>query len=171
MPLRVLGIRQVQECVLNVKLQWLACIAMTSFGACAPDPISTAKGVPEAPPGSGDTMTGKIIGDFNSDGVVNSADLEIFKTKYNYMVFPTGDYNQDGVVDSADLIVYNSGSLDADGNANGKIDAGDLVVLMDNMNKGHLSHEAGDLDRDNDVDMDDFKVWRENEKKELEKNQ
>jgi hypothetical protein len=48
------------------------------------------------------------LGDLNSDGVVNTADLTTFLARFGQQVLPgtTGDLNVDGTVDTADLVRF-----------------------------------------------------------------
>lgn len=77
-----------------------------------------------------------------------------------------GDYNDDGMVSELDFLVWktsfgSTSNLNADGNGNGTVDAGDYALWRDNLGFGASSLVAsGDYDRNSIVDQLDYDVWR-----------
>ena len=74
-----------------------------------------------------------LDGDFNDDGVVNSADVDQFCEQLQTATDPTFDLNHDGEIDETDrdiLILDFLGSTYGDANLNGVFDAQDLVDVF-----------------------------------------
>ena len=82
-------------------------------------------------------------GDYNFDGVVNGADLEVWEDDYGRLVFVGGDFNDDKEIDGSDLAIWEDGY--------GKFNS--LLGMFAN-------YTDGDTDGDADVDGDDFLNWQ-----------
>jgi hypothetical protein len=108
-----------------------------------------------------------LIGDYNRNGIVDSADLTIWQNSYGYGEISniTGDGNHDGIVDSEDYDVWftnfgQSGQgIPGDYNGDGIVDAADYSVWEDNQGAVWSPDVAGDGDDDGDVDGRDYMTW------------
>ena len=111
--------------------------------------------------------------DGDGNGVVDANDLFVWRANYGAtatspppqtLALVAGDYNFDGTVDSDDYLVWfsNLGSttnLDADGNENGVIDAGDLSILQQTFMITTLDVLPGDFNDNGVVDTADYDLW------------
>lgn len=118
------------------------------------------------PPG---TYTVKFVVQDVTDRKVDSA---LFIKRNSLTLFPVshGDYNLDGVVDSADYTVWASNYTltcatfeDGDGNGNGVVDLADYNVWRDNLGASGNGDFTADFNRDGVVDAADYTIWQDND--------
>jgi len=109
--------------------------------------------------------------DFNNDGKVDGADLEIWRNNFGRVgvTSETGDADGDGDVDDEDLRVWadqfgqgvDPGDIDADFNNDSDIDGSDFLIWQRHLGEtGPLTNADGDADGDGDVDGTDFMIWQ-----------
>jgi hypothetical protein len=110
-------------------------------------------------------------GDYNLDGVVDSADYVIWRKNEGITSGATvtqGDGDGNGMVDKTDYKVWRehyglhgNGDFTADFNRDGIVDGGDYVIWRKNSGLLHCAGRfEGDADADGDVDNDDYNIWR-----------
>lgn len=110
-------------------------------------------------------------GDYNGDGVVNTADYAVWSTHFGQSpaTFYDGDGNGDGVVNAADYILYRkfqgqtgNADLSADFNRDGCVDDDDWEIWNTYQGLDHCgSRFEGDADGDGDVDDIDEDIFNE----------
>ncbi len=107
-----------------------------------------------------------LLGDFNSDGTLDCADINLLTTAVaNGGGGAFFDLTGDGVVDGADIenwVTEQRGTLMGDANLDGVVDTSDFNVW--NGGKFTSSSEwcSGDFNGDGSVDISDFNVWNSN---------
>jgi hypothetical protein len=114
-----------------------------------------------------------LSGDFNTDGVVNSADYLVWRKTLSEYVEPYSgaDGDGDGMVDADDLNVWRAHfgetlppaapPLPGDYNRDGTVDSADYVVWRKTMGStGMAAYSGADGNGDTTVDQDDLAVWK-----------
>jgi hypothetical protein len=109
-----------------------------------------------------------LAADFNGDGKVDAADLEIWKTNFGRtgVTNAQGDADADGKVDNEDLKAwadqFGQGpgvTIDADFNNDNVVNGADFIIWQRNLGASGGS-VSGDADGDGDVDGTDFLIWQ-----------
>lgn len=112
-------------------------------------------------------------GDYNFDGVVDGADLNIWDADYGRLVIVGGDFNDDNEINSADLAIWESGygqfnpllgsfANYTDGDTDGDADVDGIDFLNWQRGAGGTTDVAADGDGSAQISGDDFLLWQRN---------
>lgn len=112
-------------------------------------------------------------GDYNFDGVVDGADLNIWDADYGRLVIVGGDFNDDNEINSTDLAIWESGygqfnpllgsfANYTDGDTDGDADVDGIDFLNWQRGAGGTTDVAADGDGSAQISGDDFLLWQRN---------
>jgi hypothetical protein len=116
-----------------------------------------------------DVVMNEIIGDFNDDGVVDLADMDLLSEAANNNDAAEFDLDGDGLVDAADRDIFLGGNLITSGNKlngdadfDGEVQFPDFVILAGNFGQSNKKWSEGDFDMSDEVQFPDFTILANN---------
>jgi hypothetical protein len=115
------------------------------------------------------TQAGGLIGDYNRNGVVDSADYVVWRNTVGQQVanFSGADGSGNGLIDNDDYNIWraNFGAtllLAGDYNGNGVVDAADYVAWRNTLGQSAATRSGADGNGNGVVDGEDYNTWRAN---------